>query len=167
MYIESCEHEANLPCCMVVFFCTLKSCMPVSSLDCSGQAASQSFFVKSSVQYSIDYADSFTAARDIHERIYCKCNGFGYKQCVLASCKACNNYYMVLETAEKSIIVTERLADGSLFFGCFPFHLMFWVISKFTLLVVCEPPGVSEQPFLNKQKRYKTYLMHPDAIWQI
>lgn len=109
------------------FFCTLKSCKPVSSLDCSGQAASQSFFVKSSVQYSIDYADSFTAARDIHERIYCKCNGFGYKQCVRASCKACNNYYMVLETAEKSIIVTERLADGSLFFGCFPFHLMFWV----------------------------------------
>lgn len=141
MYIESCEHEANFPCCMVCFFfCTLKSCKPVSSLDCSGQAASQSFFVKSSVQSSTDYADSFTAARDIHERIYCKCNGFGYKQCVLASCKACNNYYMVLETAEKSIIVTERLADGSLFFGCFPFHLMFWVTSKFTLLVVCEPP---------------------------
>ena len=31
--------------------------------------------------------------------------------------EACNNFYMVLETEEKSIVVTERLADGSLLFG--------------------------------------------------
>ena len=32
-------------------------------------------------------------------------------------CEACNNYYIVLETEEKSIVVTERLADGSLSLG--------------------------------------------------
>lgn len=67
---------------------------------------------------------------------------------------------MVLETAEKSIIVTERLADGSLFFGCFPFHLMFWVTlaaSRSHCWLFVKPP----------EYQNKTYLMHPDAIWQI
>lgn len=35
----------------------------------------------------------------------------------MGSLEACNNYYMVLETEEKSIVVTERLANGTLLFG--------------------------------------------------
>ena len=31
--------------------------------------------------------------------------------------EACNNFYMVLETEEKSLVVTERLANGSLSLG--------------------------------------------------
>lgn len=31
--------------------------------------------------------------------------------------EACNHYYMVLETEEKSIVVTERLLNGTLPFG--------------------------------------------------
>ena len=38
----------------------------------------------------------------------------GFSDFVCRSTQACNNYYVVLETHEKSVIVTERMSDGSL-----------------------------------------------------